>query len=175
MKKYRRVLTLILLLLVIVCGIALALPRVMTPGEVSVHGAVTRDGKPLVWDGAGDNPLLRVIFFPEVRDSTTEFFPADCDIAKGTFAIAKIPTGKYKVSIQQIATPLKDLLNFGYDPAHTTLTCAVERDGQEINFDLPKALPHTSTPAMPKGRPDAAPKGNIKEKPKSPDDSTEPK
>ena len=193
MKPFRRVLISVLLLTVILCGVALALhyahalPFLSGPAEVSVHGKVTRDGKPLVWEG--EQPIFSVIFFPEVRDTTTPIYPATCNLADGTFTIAKIPTGTYKVSVQQIANPLKDLLNFAYDPAHTTLKFDVTQDAQEINIDLPKDLPRASPPAMPKGRPDGVPgngkgkgkgkdkdKDKDKEKPKSPDDDkAEPK
>ena len=188
MKKFRRVLIYILLLTVIVCGAALALhyahalPFLSVPAEVSVHGKVTRDGKPLEWDDPGENPLLRIIFFPEDREKYINFYPADSNVSDGTYSIAKIPTGTYKVSIQQNANPKKDLLNFAFDPAHTTLKFEIKQDGQEINIDLPKDLPRFGPPAMPKGRPDPLPgngkgkgKDKYKEKPKSPDDEkTEP-
>lgn len=183
MKKFRTVLICVLLLTVIVCGAALALhyahalPFLSGPAEVSIHGKVTRDGKPLVWDDSSDNPMLRVIFFPEDREKNINFYPAESNVEDGTFSVAKIPTGTYTVSVQQNANPKRDLLNFAFDPAHTTLKFDVTQDGQEINIDLPKVLPRTSPPPMPKGRPDGMPgNGKAKAKQKPPDDDkTEPK
>jgi hypothetical protein len=161
------VLVSILLLVLVLCGAVLAWPHLKPgPQEVSIHGTVTRDGKPLEWKG--DERRLLVIFFPQDRLKNTEIYPAVCDADNGTFSITKIPTGKYTVAVQQNAGPLKDLLNLAFDPAHTTITRDVKEDGQDIRIDLPKDLPKASRPAMPPGRPDKA--DAPEDKPKSPAD-----
>ena len=138
MKKYRRVLVYVLLLTVIVCGIAIALSFAnRQPREVSIRGTVTRDGKPLEWKG--EKRQLTVLFFPANRGDTFNVYPADCDADKGTFSIAKIPTGSYTVSIQQSdSQPHEILPNFAFD---ATLKREVTRDGQQILIDLPKENP----------------------------------
>ena len=148
------------------------------PLEVTVRGIATRDGKPLV--GKAKNRSQVWIFFP--KPGTAAHLPGRVQPGRKRL-ISKIPTGTYKVSVQQIANPLKDLLNFAFDPAHTTLKYDVTHDGQDIRIDLPKDLPRTRPPAMPKGRPDGAPgngngKGKAKDKEKSKphdDDKPEPK
>lgn len=152
MKRLRSVLVYALLLSLILAGISLAVKHLLATGgltrEVSITGTITRDGKPLEWQG--EKRLLLVTFMPENRESTFDVFPADCDTEAGTFRIAKIPRGRYQVCIQQNDPhPLQDLLNFAFDPAHSTLYCEVTRDGQVVDIDLPKELPRVGPPPRP--------------------------
>src|SRR5438105_243696 len=147
MKKYRLILVYLLLVSLILAGGAFFLVHALPEKMVAVHGTVTRDGKPLEWEG--DEPRLLVWFFPIDRTKNTSIYLADSVWDKGTFTIAKIPTGTYTIAIQQNAGTKRDLLNLAYDPAHSTLQYKVTHDGQEFHIDLPKNLPPAARPGMP--------------------------
>ena len=153
MKRFRRLLIYLLLLAVVFAAIAFSARQLQKSGalapEVSIHGSVTRDGKPLQWKG--ERPQLWVIFQQrDVPGTLAETYPATCDTEAGTFSIAKIPLGWYKVSVEQMDPyPKQDLLNFAFNPANTTLEFEVTHDGQDFQIDLPKDLPRLNLPARP--------------------------
>jgi hypothetical protein len=156
MKRFRRLLIYFLLLAVVLAAIAFSAKQLQKSGalapEVSIHGSVTRDGKPLQWKG--ERPQLWVIFQQrDVPGTLAETYPATCDTEAGTFSIAKIPLGWYKVSVEQMDPyPKRDLLNFAFNPANTTLEFEVTHDGQEFHIDLPKVLPRVNPPARPRAK-----------------------
>jgi len=153
MKRLRRLLIYLLLLAVVFAAIAFSAKQLQKSGapvrEVSIHGSVTRDGQPLQWKG--ERPQLWVIFQQrDVIGTLSETYPAVCDTEAGTFSIAKIPLGWYKVSVEQMDPyPKQDLLNFAFNPANTTLEYEVTHDEQEFHIDLPKVLPLVNPPARP--------------------------
>jgi hypothetical protein len=153
MKRFRRLLIYFMLLAVVFAAIAFSAKQLQKSGalapEVSIHGNVTRDGQPLQWKG--ERPQLWVIFQQrDVPGTLAETYPATCDTKAGTFSIAKLPLGWYKVSVEQMDPyPKQDLLNFAFNPANTTLEFEVTLDGQDFHIDLPKVLPRPNPPARP--------------------------
>ncbi|MFL5341036.1 MAG: hypothetical protein ACJ8F7_12885 [Gemmataceae bacterium] len=139
MKPRRKLLVYLALLSVVVAAIAFVWSRFGQPRgeahEVSIRGRVTRDGKPLAWDG--EPGTLLVVFRPAEPIDLTIFL-ADCDAATGTFSIARLPRGRYKINVAQLESRSRhDLLKGAFDPARSPLECEVTRDGQEIPIDLP--------------------------------------
>lgn len=105
----------------------------------NVSGKVTRDGKPLAWKSEGGH--LLVLFVPETRRVGQDPYLAETDRAAGTYRVAGVKTGRYRVAIQQFDEKHADALNSKYDPAQTKLVVEVTADGQVIDIDLPKDLP----------------------------------
>lgn len=67
---------------------------------------------------------------------------AESDRATGTYRIAEIKSGRYMVAIHQFDARHMDALQNKYDPVKTPVRVKVTDDGQVIDIDLPKELPH---------------------------------
>lgn len=101
----------------------------------NVTGTITRGGKPLTWKS--EEGHLLVIFLPEDRDANPNTYRAETDRETGSYRIASIPAGTYRVAVQQFDEKHNDALNHKYDPAKTTLRYEVTSDNQVIDVDLP--------------------------------------
>jgi hypothetical protein len=140
--KRRTALLVILGLSLAVGGIAFAIRQFDVFGgkPVHIHGTITRDGKPLQWKT--DNRQFIVVFHPEPSEIVSDIYPATTDADTGTYDISEIPTGTYKIQIQQNDPDHRsDLLKMVYDPYSSTIIRKVTHDGQVIDIDLPKDLP----------------------------------
>jgi hypothetical protein len=112
-----------------------------------LHGKITRAGKPLEWES--ENRKLLVLFNPVDIEDDKNVYRAETDTEAGTYVIAAIPAGTYRVSIQQQDPyPLQDLLGFAYSLKSSPIMREVKGNG-EINIDLPAVTP----PAVKKGPP----------------------
>ena len=105
---------------------------------VGISGTITHGGKKLTWPGGG---YLLVVFSPENATQTSKVYAATTDIATSSYRVETIPTGRYRVAIQQFSEKHMDALGGGYDPGHTTLLYEVVQDGQVIDIDLPAEVP----------------------------------
>jgi hypothetical protein len=132
--------------------VALGAAGCATP-KYRVTGTVTRGGKPLHWEG--ERVMLLVLFAPLDRAKHREVYRAESNAQAGTYVIAAIPAGTYRVSLQLMDPyPDHDLLRFAYSLKDSPLVYEVDGD-KEINIDLPEAPPRGAKPAFPK--PPAAP------------------
>lgn len=115
-----------------------------------VTGKITRDGKPLEW--RTENGVLAVTFVPLDRDKDKNVYPAETDRSKGTFAIAAVPPGEYRVFIQQQdPDPSVDMLGFVYSFESSPITREVTARTTEFDIDLPKDLPPKAKKRAAKG------------------------
>jgi hypothetical protein len=140
--KRRTALLVILGLSLVVGGIAFAIRHFDLLGgkPVHIHGTITRDRKPLQWKT--DNRQLIVIFHPEPAEILLDIYPATTEADTGTYDISEIPTGTYRIQIQQNDPDHRsDLLKMRYDPKSSNIIRKVTHDGQVIDIDLPKVLP----------------------------------
>ena len=137
MKKWRLIIS-VLLLVVFSATAALLLWRLYTPTH-TICGTITRDGQPLVWKS--DKGVLDVKFVPLDRDADANVYRAETDLAAGTYTIAGIPPGSYRVSIQQMDPyPTHDLLGFVLSMSGSQIFRDVVKDGEVIDIDIPKDL-----------------------------------
>jgi len=94
-----------------------------SPKKVKVTGTVLKNGKPLEVSKAG----VEVILIPEaVEKAQATNFPTRLE-ADGTFAVADVPPGKYKIAVQQLDNPTdqrSDRLKGAFSPEKT----AIRRD-----------------------------------------------
>jgi hypothetical protein len=108
--------------------------------KYAISGTVTRDGKALEWKA--DNRKLDVKFVPLDRVADDNVYSAETDTDAGTYTIAAIPPGSYRVSIQQMDPfPTHDLLNFALSMSGSTIRRDVTKNGEVIDIDIPKVLP----------------------------------
>jgi len=112
-----------------------------SPAKHRVTGRVQREGKPLVWKS--DESDLIVIFVPLDRDRDKELYRAlETDRKAGTFSIAAVPAGSYRVSIQQQdPRPTHDLLGFAYSIESSPIVYEVSASQTHFDIDLPRELP----------------------------------
>ena len=108
--------------------------------KVSVSGKVTRGGKPLP---EGRNLLVVVV--AERAKGDARPYSADTDSATGTFRVADLPPGRYRVAVQHFDTQFHDALGGVYDPGASPLVYDVTTDGQVIDIALPEVLPSRKT------------------------------
>jgi hypothetical protein len=106
--------------------------------KVGISGTVTRAGEKLTWPDGG---WLLVIYVPEDRTRDPAVYKATADIKTSTYTVAAIPSGRYKVAVQQFDPNHMDALGGAYDPGHTTIEKEVTGDGQVIDIDVPKDVP----------------------------------
>lgn len=128
--------------LALALGLVAAL--VAAPGcaekKVSVSGKVTRAGKPLP---EGRN--LLVIFVAEQATAGARPYSAETDSAAGTFRVAGMPPGRYRVGVQHFDADYNDAFKGVYDLGASPLVYDVNTDGQVIDIDLPEVLPQRKT------------------------------
>lgn len=106
--------------------------------KTNITGTVTCDGKPLVWNSEGGH--LHLVFHPEPERGISPV-KADTDWRTGTYRIAEIPAGKYRIAVQQFDEKHNDAFGGRLDAVRSNLHCEVTDDGQVINIDIPKDLP----------------------------------
>ncbi|NBO93563.1 MAG: hypothetical protein EBV06_14815 [Planctomycetia bacterium] len=101
----------------------------------NITGTVTRGGKALVWPKADGQ--LHVIFVPEIRRSDELPTRAECDSLAGTFRVANLRSGSYRVAVHMFDEHHMDALRNQFDPGNSPIYHRVTADNQVINIDLP--------------------------------------
>jgi hypothetical protein len=124
----------------VACLAIACLPTGCANPKYKISGSITRDGKPLEWKS--DEGVLDVKFVPLDRDRDKNVYRAETDRNTGAYTIAGIPSGSYRVSIQQMDPyPTHDLLGFALSMAESTIIHDVTKEGEVIDIDLPRDLP----------------------------------
>ena len=123
-----------------VTGLLLAVAALSGCSEkkVSVSGKITRAGQPL--GSAGKN--LQVVLIQDPPPPGARPYSAETDPATGTFRIAALPPGRYRVGIQLFDEKFNDDLGGVYDPGASQLFHDITTDGQTLEIDLPAVLPN---------------------------------
>ncbi len=119
------------------CGSGQSTSAAGKPVEVEITGKVLMDGKPLQVSEAGE---IRIRFYSGGFDDPHTFTRSgDVNEKDGTFAIKRIPLGKYRVGVYQIDPPPNhDLLQGRFDRKNSLIMREVERNGQVFDIDLAK-------------------------------------
>jgi hypothetical protein len=108
------------------------------PRKVTVNGKVTRGGQAVT---ASNQGMVMLILVPQVAEGehyTT--YPANYNKEDGTFTIANVPVGKYRVELQILDPyPSNDLLKGAFSGATSPLVREITGDGPlEIDLDKPQ-------------------------------------
>src|SRR5437016_4677214 len=107
--------------------------------KTNITGTVTREGQPLVW--TSEMGHLHVVFHPDGETNMSPVKATKTDWRTGTYEIAEIPAGKYRIAVQQFDERHNDAFGGRLDAVRTIFHCEVVEDGQVINIDIPKDLP----------------------------------
>lgn len=103
--------------------------------NVTVTGAVLRDGKPIPLSPTG---VIQLTLMPDVGpDEQYNTYVGRCD-ATGKFEVLEVPPGRYKIGIEQLdPTPQNDKLNAAF--AYANAKFVREIDGKTpLTIDLAK-------------------------------------
>jgi hypothetical protein len=134
--------------------------------KVSVSGKVTRAGQPLP-----AAQTLLVVLVPEGGGISARTYPAETDPATGTFSVAGLPPGRYRVAIQHFDDRFRDSLGGVYDLGASPLVYDITGAGQALDIDLPAVLPaRAPVSGVTAGKGDPGPGREGKERKKDKDD-----